>query len=87
MAAPDGADAAVVNSCTVTHVGEGKMRALVRRLARNNPAIRTVVMGCAAAVDDGRIAELPNVAAVVPGADDGAVARALALPDRDAPGA
>jgi len=85
VAAPDGADAAVVNSCTVTHVGEGKMRALVRRLARKNPAIRTVVMGCAAAVDDGRIAELPNVAAVVPGADDGAVARALALPDRDAP--
>ena len=77
---PDGADAAVVNSCTVTHVGEGKMRALVRRLARRNPGIRTVVMGCAAALDDGRIAALPNVAAVVPGADDGAVARALALP-------
>jgi len=80
VASPEGADAAVVNSCTVTHVGEGKMRGLVRRLARANPAIRTVVMGCAAAVDDGRIARLPNVAAVVPGADDGGVARALALP-------
>ena len=77
--APEDADAAVVNSCTVTHVGEGKMRGLVRRLARRNPGIRTVVMGCAAALDDGRIGALPNVAAVVPGADDAAVARALGV--------
>ena len=77
VASSEAADAAVINSCTVTHVGEAKMRALVRRLARRNPAIRTVVMGCAAAVDDGRIAALPNVTAVVPGADDLAVASAL----------
>jgi threonylcarbamoyladenosine tRNA methylthiotransferase MtaB len=79
VASPEAADAAVVNSCTVTHVGEGKMRSLVRRLARRNAAIRTVVMGCAAAVDDGRIAALPNIAAVVGGADSEAVARALGL--------
>jgi len=85
VASPERADAAVVNSCTVTHVGEGKMRALVRRLARQNPGVRTVVMGCAAAVDDGRLAALPNVAAVVPGADDGAVARALGVPVAAAP--
>jgi len=78
---PEDADAAVVNSCTVTHVGEAKLRTLVRRVARRNPGIRTVVMGCAAAVDDGRIARLPNVAGVVPGADGGAVARALSLPE------
>jgi threonylcarbamoyladenosine tRNA methylthiotransferase MtaB len=77
--APEAADAAVVNSCTVTHVGEGKMRGLVRRLARRNPGIRTVVMGCAAAVDEGAIAALPNVAAVVGGADAGAVAGALGV--------
>ena len=79
VATPEAADAAVVNSCTVTHVGEGKMRGLVRRLARRNPSIRTVVMGCAAALDDGRIAALPNVAGVVAGADGGAVARALGV--------
>jgi threonylcarbamoyladenosine tRNA methylthiotransferase MtaB len=77
--APEAADAAVVNSCAVTHVGEGKMRGLVRRLARRNPAIRTVVMGCAAALDDGRIAALPNVTAVVGGADGAGVARALGV--------
>jgi threonylcarbamoyladenosine tRNA methylthiotransferase MtaB len=81
VASPEGADAAVVNSCTVTHVGEAKLRTFVRRVARRNPAIRTVVMGCAAAVDDGRIAALPGVAGVVAGADGGAVARALSLPE------
>jgi threonylcarbamoyladenosine tRNA methylthiotransferase MtaB len=56
------------------------MRGLVRRLAREQPAIRTVVMGCAAAADDGRLAALPGVVAVEGGADAEAVLRALRLP-------
>lgn len=75
------ADAAVVNSCTVTHTGEAKMRRLVRRLARMRPGVRTVVMGCAAALDDGAIAALPGVERVVPGADPTAVLAALGVPD------
>ena len=74
------ADVAVVNSCTVTHVGEAKMRGLVRRLARRRPDIRTVVMGCAAAVDDGTLAALPGVVAVRGGAEPDAVLEALRLP-------
>lgn len=77
---PTEADAAVVNSCTVTHVGEAKMRGLVRRLARVQPGIRTVVVGCAAAVDDGALAALPNVADVLGGAEPEAVLRSLNLP-------
>jgi threonylcarbamoyladenosine tRNA methylthiotransferase MtaB len=77
---PHLADAAVVNSCTVTHVGEAKMRGLVRRLARGRPAIRTVVMGCAAAVDDGRLTRLPGVVAVQGGADAVSVLHALGFP-------
>ena len=73
------ADAAVVNSCTVTHVGESKMRGYVRRLARERPGIRTVVMGCAAALDTGRIAALPSVTSVVGGSDADAVVRALGM--------
>ena len=73
------ADVAVVNSCTVTHVGEAKMRGLVRRVARENPAIKTVVMGCAAALDDGTIANLPGVTGVVGGADAAAVMDVLGL--------
>ena len=53
---PSLADAAVINSCTVTHVGERKMRGHVRQIARANEGLRTVVMGCAAALDDGTIA-------------------------------
>ena len=75
----DQADLAVVNSCTVTHVGEAKMRGLVRRLSRRRPGIKTVVMGCAAAVDDGTIATLPGVTGVVRGADAKQVVRALGL--------
>lgn len=77
---PARADAAVVNSCTVTHVSEAKMRGLVRRLARGNDTMRTVVMGCAAALDDGVIAYLPGVVDVVGGADPGRVLTALGVP-------
>ncbi|PYP32160.1 MAG: hypothetical protein DMD49_06595, partial [Gemmatimonadetes bacterium] len=65
------ADLAVVNSCTVTHESEAKLRRFVRRLR-----IETVVMGCAAALDDGAIAALPSVRAVVGGSDPNAVLRA-----------
>jgi threonylcarbamoyladenosine tRNA methylthiotransferase MtaB len=73
------ADIAIVNSCTVTAESEAKLRRLVRRCARNRPALRTVVMGCAAALDDGRIAALPSVSAVVGGADPRAVLAAAGI--------
>jgi threonylcarbamoyladenosine tRNA methylthiotransferase MtaB len=76
---PEAADAAVINSCTVTHVGEAKLRGLVRRLARRRPGLSTVVIGCAAALDDGTIARLPSVTDVIGGADPDAVAAALGL--------
>lgn len=76
---PERADVAVVNSCTVTHVGEAKMRSFVRRLHRGRPELDTVVMGCAAALDDGTIAGLPGVTAVVGGVDPVAVLGAVGL--------
>jgi threonylcarbamoyladenosine tRNA methylthiotransferase MtaB len=82
VTAPDEADAALFNSCAVTSRAEADLRAGIRRAARANPAIRTVVMGCAAALDHGRDAErslraLPTVESVVGGADLEGVARAL----------
>lgn len=77
---PTQADAAIVNSCTVTHVGERKLRGYVRQLARRYPDIRTVVIGCAAALDDGTLAALPNVVDVVSGADPSDVLAALNVP-------
>lgn len=76
---PADADAAVINSCTVTHTGEAKLRALVRRIARERPDIRTVIMGCAAALDDGTLSRLPNVTSVVSGSNPVEVMRALDL--------
>jgi threonylcarbamoyladenosine tRNA methylthiotransferase MtaB len=76
--APAGADLAVINSCTVTASGEARLRALARRLARRG--IDSVVMGCAAAVDDGALAAIGGVRAVIPGADVPAVLRAAGLP-------
>lgn len=75
---PTDAELAVVNSCTVTHESETKLRRFVRGLARQ-PGIETVVMGCAAALDDGTIGALPRVRAVVAGAEPGAVLAAAGL--------
>jgi len=75
--APEGADAAIFNSCAVTAEAEADLRQAVRRAARRNPALRTVVMGCAAALDRGAIAALPSVTHVVPGAAVEEAVRAL----------
>jgi len=72
------ADLAVVNSCTVTQESEVKLRRLVRHMARASHA-ETIVMGCAAALDDGAIAALPSVRAVVANADPTMVLRAAGL--------
>ncbi len=69
------ADLAVINSCTVTSESEVKLRRLVRHVAKTSHA-QTIVMGCAAALDDGRIAALPGVRAVVANADPDDVLRA-----------
>jgi threonylcarbamoyladenosine tRNA methylthiotransferase MtaB len=58
---------------------------LVRRLARAHPGLRTVVMGCAAALDDGTLRALPGVRGVVGGADPGAVLLAAGAAPRAAP--
>ncbi len=79
VADPDSADFAIVNSCTVTHRGEAKMRGFVRRLHRGRPQLQTVVMGCAAALDDGAIASLPGVTSVVAGSDPADVLPAVGL--------
>jgi threonylcarbamoyladenosine tRNA methylthiotransferase MtaB len=72
---PSLADVAVINSCTVTHESEVKLRRFVRHVAKTGAA-QTIVMGCAAALDDGAIAALPSVRAVVGVADVDGVLRA-----------
>jgi threonylcarbamoyladenosine tRNA methylthiotransferase MtaB len=78
------ADVAVFNSCAVTSDAEAELRKVVRRAARERPALRSIVMGCAAALDDERapalrVGELPTVERVIGGADLPAIAEALNL--------
>ncbi|HZO18956.1 MAG TPA: MiaB/RimO family radical SAM methylthiotransferase [Gemmatimonadaceae bacterium] len=80
VAAPDEADVAVFNSCAVTADAQADLRQSVRRAARTNDALRTVVMGCAAAFDRDSVRELPSVSHVVSGADFVSIAAALELP-------
>ncbi len=59
------ADLCLVNTCTVTNEGDSKSRQVIRRLARDNPDSRIVVMGCYATRAPEEVAALPNVAEVV----------------------
>lgn len=80
VATPDEAEVAVFNSCAVTAEAEADLRQSVRRAARANGALRSVVMGCAAALDRGSIRSLPTVSHAIHGADLPAIAAALELP-------
>jgi threonylcarbamoyladenosine tRNA methylthiotransferase MtaB len=59
------ADLCVVNTCTVTAEGDSKSRQAIRRLARDNPDSRIVVMGCYATRAPDELAKLPNVVEVL----------------------
>ena len=59
------ADLCVVNTCTVTGEGDAKSRQAIRRLARENPDARIVVMGCYATRAPDQLAKLPNVVEVI----------------------
>ncbi len=59
------ADLCLVNTCTVTAEGDSKSRQLIRRLARENPGARIIVMGCYATRVPDEVAALPGVTEVV----------------------
>ena len=65
-AGPDeSADLCVINTCTVTSEGDAKSRQAVRRMARQNPGVRILVMGCYATRAPHELVSLPGVAEVV----------------------
>ncbi len=76
---PDDADIALFNSCSVTAAAEADLRQEIRRAAKGNSRVRSVVIGCASARDDGTIAALPGVTDVIGGADLDALAMALGI--------
>ena len=81
---PEDADVALFNSCAVTADAVADLRQQVRRAARANPSLRSVVMGCApglAGETANSIAALPTVGALVAGANVREVATALGIAD------
>lgn len=84
VASAEDADVAIYNSCSVTAAAEAELRKDVRRAARENPRLRTVVIGCAPglAARDERTAPLrtlPTVSDVLAGADLDLIATTLGL--------
>jgi threonylcarbamoyladenosine tRNA methylthiotransferase MtaB len=59
------ADLCVVNTCTVTMEGDAKSRQSIRRLHKQNPQARIVVMGCYATRDPDAVGKLPGVSKVI----------------------
>lgn len=59
------ADIYVINTCTVTHLGDRKSRQLIRRATRNNPDALVVVTGCYAQTSPGELLAIPGVNLVV----------------------
>ena len=74
----EGADACVVNTCTVTHQADAAARKKIRRLVRQRPGLRVIVAGCSAALRPQDYETMGEVAAVVGGQDPQAVVGALA---------
>ncbi len=59
------ADVYVINTCSVTHVGEKKSRQLIRRTKKMNPQAAVVVTGCYAQLDPELLSSMPDVDAVI----------------------
>lgn len=91
------ADYAVFNSCAVTTDAEADLRQAVRRANRDKPGLRSLVMGCASALEmkinstndspvPGRIRALPGVEEIFDGADVRGVAGAMGFSAAMSPG-
>ncbi len=65
----DGADAVIVNTCTITHVADHKARLLIRQAARRRPGALIVATGCYATVNAQAVAAIEGVDLVVGNSD------------------
>ncbi|WP_094602901.1 Threonylcarbamoyladenosine tRNA methylthiotransferase MtaB [Sporomusa silvacetica DSM 10669] len=59
------ADIYVINTCSVTNLGEKKSRQLIRRASRQNPAAIIAVAGCYSQVSPDKVSQIPGVDVIV----------------------
>src|SRR5262245_59220437 len=62
-------NAAIVNTCAVTGEAVRQAAQTIRKLRREDPAIRIIVTGCAAQIDPRRFGAMPEVDAVIGNAE------------------
>jgi threonylcarbamoyladenosine tRNA methylthiotransferase MtaB len=76
----ESADVAIFNSCAVTTDAVADLRQSIRRAARDNPSIESIVMGCASALpESAALRALPGVSSIIAGADLDGIAAALGV--------
>lgn len=63
------ADVYVINTCTVTHLGDRKSRQVIRRAVKTNPDAVVAVTGCYAQTSPGEVLDIPGVDLVIGTAD------------------
>lgn len=61
----DEADVYIINTCTVTHLGDRKSRQMIRRAVKKNPDAVIAVTGCYAQTSPGEVLEIPGVDLVI----------------------
>lgn len=59
------ADVYIINTCTVTHLGDRKSRQMIRRTKQQNPESVLVVMGCYSQVAPEEVAKIKDVDIIV----------------------
>lgn len=59
------ADVYVINTCSVTNLGERKSRQLIRRASRQNPEAIIAVAGCYSQISPDQVSQIPGVDVIV----------------------
>ncbi len=73
------ADVVIVNTCTVTHLGDRSSRQAISQARRDAPDAFIVATGCYAQVDPAAVARLAGVDLVVPNTEKSAMSGAIEL--------
>src|SRR5947209_2208254 len=71
------ADIYIVNTCTVTHLGDRSSRQMISQAHRRHPDALLVVTGCYAELNPGAVAALPGVDLVVGNSGKDALVEAI----------
>src|SRR5260221_13820148 len=73
----ESADVYIVNTCTVTHLGDRSSRQMISQARRRHPEALLVVTGCYAEINPQAVAALPGVDLVVGNSGKGSLVEVI----------